>query len=269
MSIVNKHFLRIVRLLVFAALAVASLSYTTAKGGSNTSSMPDAAAAVMWELPHSAPPQAVFATAAANYVAMNNRGGWVIIFGRNGYDAQGVPQGLITALQKANSGQERMIGAALGDSGQWVLISDKFVRSGSLPNAMRTALSQILDGRNNVTYAAFSGNGWVIGYGQNGYRSQGLPRGAANALRDLNNRQESISGAAFTSGGGYAIWYGRNGAMWAGVPTDFASELRRINRNDQTIRSVALYKSTGWVVLYGSGGYTAVSVPRSLVQALQ
>lgn len=257
-------------------LAIACLFWLMGQAGSVVygqvadGAFTEAATFDQWELPIGATLRPGQFGTTLNYVAMNHRGAWVFITGQNGYQSKSLPKALIDALAKANSSREVIQWVAIGDKSEWILVSDKFIRSGSLANNARTALKAIIDAGDSPTYAAFTRTGgWVIGVGSNGYRSAGIPAGALDALKDLNARNEIINGVSFTANNGYVVWYGANAAKWSGIPKDLSDKLKEVNRRGESIRLVMLYQNNGWLVLYGTQGISGKSLPSALTTAIQ
>lgn len=58
-------------------------------------------------------------------VNITAKGGWVVIFGQNGYWLSGYPQDCFNSLKKANEDRDSIYSASFSDNGQWAIVTNK------------------------------------------------------------------------------------------------------------------------------------------------
>lgn len=193
-------------------------------------------------------------------VHLNPDGSWVLLSGANGYDSEGLPQRLLTALDQINADRYSIAQVAFGYDGTWVVLygDTGYVTSGGMPDSALAKLKEINGVGGTFRSFAFSPNGgWVVFYGRNEIWWDGIPQRAANDLNDLYNQNQIVTAIAFTpDGGGWVILYGGGGYVAKNIPDDLATELQRLNRDGENIKQVVFTSPTGWIVLYGGNGFS-------------
>ena len=58
-------------------------------------------------------------------VCLTDKGKWVVLFGKNGYRSNGLPEDMLNKLSRFHTDKETLLSATVNDKGEWVVISDK------------------------------------------------------------------------------------------------------------------------------------------------
>ena len=95
-------------------------------------------------------------------VCLTDAGRYVVLFGKNGFfNSADIPQSMYDALERYRTNNEALLHAALNDSGEWVVVSDKhYIAS----KALMEWLENRPQGYGNVEYVALTDNGKIASF---------------------------------------------------------------------------------------------------------
>ena len=116
-----------------------------------------------------------------NDVCLTESGKWVVVFGGNGVRQEGIPQAMQDALVQYNDNNEEIYCAALNDSGDWVVISDKHYSSAS--TGIQNWLNEIPREYGELLYVSLTDDAKIAVY-EGGYSYVGnYPKDMRKALK--------------------------------------------------------------------------------------
>ena len=64
-------------------------------------------------------------------VCLTDKGKWVVLFGKNGWRSDGLPEDMLNKMSKFHDDKEALLSATINDNGDWVVVSDKHFSSSS------------------------------------------------------------------------------------------------------------------------------------------
>lgn len=128
------------------------------------------------------------------WIAISPTGGHVVLFGENGWIANGVPPELAAALQRLNSMRVEIQCVAFRNNGGWLVLCNggDFIATG-IPAKAIAELRALKRQRVRFESATFIGDeGFVIVFDQYGYRAHGVEQSYLDALRDYNAKKRPL-----------------------------------------------------------------------------
>jgi hypothetical protein len=214
-------------------------------------------------------------------VIFTTDGGWLVLYGANGYSAEGMPTELTDVLDELNQDKKEIHFVSLTADGGWVVVSGKLAgaangfNSKGLPKSALDKLNSLNENGLDFTDVAFSpDNEWVILYGANRYAaSKNIPSDLTDKLDELIKATRSLKQVTFTSSGKWVVLYNDNRYATSGVGKSITDELKKVNSQNFRLTRLAFAMpfassdssatpeatsdtSAGdaWVVLYGANG---------------
>jgi hypothetical protein len=174
-------------------------------------------------------------------IALSPTGGWLVLYGRNGYKSGDLPSSFLSKLYEINQKNQEVNFVGFAPNGGWVLIygGSGYVSEG-LAEPVRAALYKINQQGQNIDLVAFTpSGGWVVVYGGSGYESSGLSESVRAALYKINQQKQRIDVVAFTPLGGWVVVYGRNGWESDGLSVKSRELLMSINKAGGKVETIS------------------------------
>ncbi len=228
-------------------------------------------------------------------------GGWLILYGTNGYSAstENVPSELTDQLDQYQTDKQEIKWVAFTPDGNWIIFFglNGYYGTKGLPQAFVDKLSALNDAGHEFGEVSFNPDGeWVILYDTNHYAaSKKIPTDLTDKLDELINGLRTLKHVTFTSDGKWLVLYNENRyAAQAGFDKNVTDVLKEVNQKGWLLDQVAFMKvasssdaSSGtppatsagdsstaampdlFVVLYGGGVvWSKTGLPDTLTQRL-
>ena len=128
------------------------------------------------------------------YVAFAPDGGWILIWGSNGYTASGLPKSAIAEIRKLNDDSKEIKQLTFDSNGEWVIVygENGLVWSDDADQGLIDQLKKLNDAGETIRQVAFSpddgssGIGWIVLYGKSDVVGKNLPKTFADKMRELD-----------------------------------------------------------------------------------
>jgi len=222
-------------------------------------------------------------------------GGWLVLYGANGYSSIGLPTELADKLDELNQDSKEIRLVSFTPDGGWIIVSGKQggivngYDSKDLPQSILDKLDSLNGNGFEFKDIAFAPDGeWVILYGSNRYAaSKGMSSEVTDKLDSLIKDSRSLKQVAFVSDGSWIILYNDNRYAASGIPSTITDELKKLNADNWQLNHVSFMappksdatpddsSSTasagdGWIILYGSNGVIySEGIPEKLLDRLK
>ena len=162
-------------------------------------------------------------------VAITKTNGDVMLYGRNGYAADGCPSGLLQALKELNNQDKHIKDVQLTENGNWlVLYGTNGYRWSDIPYGLEKQLKEFNDNREEITSVSFNDGGdWVV------ITTTHISASAdwiQDWLADGCKDHGQLWAVCITSDAMVAV-YEKGYKFYGDVPSDLRSALRETNLN--------------------------------------
>jgi len=147
-----------------------------------------------------------------NTIAFTPNGGWVILYGSNGYDSSNLPQDALTELAAIHNQKSTINTIAFTPSGEWIIIFGGYgyYPSANFPQDALNEITTLNQQKTTINSVTFTPNGeWVI-ISNNGYHanwSSNFPQNAQNTILTKLNAGDTLQNIAFTPSNGWVLLY--------------------------------------------------------------
>jgi hypothetical protein len=187
-------------------------------------------------------------------IAFSSVGGWVILYGRNGFFSSNLSNDIADKLWEFSNADEEIKQVIFASNGSWGILRNRcgFWQS-NLPKRMSDKLWSFYKIGQEIRYVAIAANlGWIISTGQNTFSQSHIPNDMSDKLLELRAAGETIKHIAFAPNGGWVIVRERNDFWYSSIPEDLIEMLWKYHHSGREIGQISFTENLGWVVL---GGY--------------
>lgn len=129
---------------------------------------------------------------AIKFVAFAPNGGWVVIWGTNGYTANNLPKSAVDAIDKLNADGKEIKQLTFDSTGAWVIVygTNGLIWSDGAAQGLIDQLKKLNDANETIRQVAFSpddgsGIGWIVLYGKDQVVGKNLPKTFADKMKEL------------------------------------------------------------------------------------
>ena len=187
-------------------------------------------------------------------VGLAPKGGWVVLYGQNGYATNGVPQETVQRLRRLHNQRSVLKHIAFTNSGGWVILHDGSYSARNIPASAAQKLSALAKrGRSLESITFTNDDGWVIVH-DDGCESYGIPQSAAQKIADVLQGKRRVKSVAFTNDNGWIVVYER-GYYGFGMPESAEGEIPRLFDKYHDLDAVFFTGNDGYIILLGERGY--------------
>lgn len=230
-------------------------------------------------------------------VAFTADGGWLVLYGTDGYTAEGMPTELTDVLDQLNQDKQEIHFVSFTASGAWAVVSGK---PGGVANAVnwkgipQTAIDKLKSLNDNgfefrdISFSA--DDEWVILYGSNRYAaSKGMKSEVTDKLDELIKATRTLKQVIFTGSGDWIILYNDNRYAASGIGKGLTDELKKVNTQNYRLTRLAFTlpftadgsaatpdattsadSGVSWIILYGANGVVySDGIPDKLLDRLK
>lgn len=186
-------------------------------------------------------------------VAFAPNGGWVILYGRNGFHYSDISNDVTNKLWEFSNAGEEIKQIAFAPNGGWVILRNRcsFWQS-NVSKRMSDKLWSSFNKGHEIRYVAIAANlGWIISREQNTFSHSHIPADMTDKLWEFRGAGEEVKQIAFAPNGGWVIVRERNDFWYSNIPDDLVDMLWKYHRSGKEIRQVSFAENSGWVVLGG------------------
>jgi transglutaminase-like putative cysteine protease len=140
-------------------------------------------------------------------VAFRPQGGWVLLYDRNGYAADGIPAAITDQLEQVRKAGGALRSVAFAPDGGWVVLFDNEFKAEGVPGALTDCLAEQRQKGAAVRCVTFtSRNEWFLLNDRNECLCSNPAHPASQRLEQLRAEGKPLDWVAF-SGGEYAVGY--------------------------------------------------------------
>lgn len=186
-------------------------------------------------------------------VAVSPSGGWVILYGRNGFLYANVSIDVSAKLWEFSNAGEVLKQLAFAPDNRWVMLRDNYgFWQYSVPRMLSDKLWSCHNLRQEIRDVAIAPDwGWIVLYGKDGSAHNGLPDALTDKLWELKVAGERIKQIAFAPNGGWVIVREYNDFWYHDIPDDLVEMLWRYHRSGKEIKRICFAPDSGWIILGG------------------
>jgi formylglycine-generating enzyme required for sulfatase activity len=167
---------------------------------------------VTWTVAHPALDAALKSgSGSISQIAFTPQGGWVIIWGPNGFQSESIPPDLVRTLKDFNNAKHTILQVTFTPNGGWVALSDHQLAWSSNVNAefVKALLSLNRKGEAIRRVAFNPTGGWIIVRGANGYWANDIPPPVLGELDQIRNAGNVVHDVVFGPDGSWVVISGR------------------------------------------------------------
>ncbi len=186
-------------------------------------------------------------------------GGYVIIYGRDGFYSQSIPSNAYQSLHELNQANKEIKSISFTPSGGYLIL---YGNKGYIAHGISELVLKRLDELNSnsmfqeinkVVFTPFGG--CVIVYDKYNYEALYTPVSLNEKLRDIKSKHYPIENVSFDSDGGFVVNYGSNGFTQHEVSQTLINDLTELHNDRRTIDFVSFITGGGYVVVYDNNGF--------------
>lgn len=189
-------------------------------------------------------------------VSFTNMGGWIILYGTDGFISSGIPKNASEKLHELHDKKVELNQISFTNAGGWVILYGKNGYScKGIPVKASDKLHDLNSKNENINYISFSPDGgYVIVYNNSAYSSY-LDEAINMELKTINQQSKEIKSVAFNENGGYAIIYGKDGFTSKGISKAASAELHDLHDKGKSFNYLTLLPNGGYAVIYNNYGF--------------
>lgn len=178
-------------------------------------------------------------------------GGFVVVWNRNDFVAEGVEKALTSSLARAREQNQEVRAVSISPSGGWYFVTGEhnYVCDG-LPRSAWQSLARLAGEGQRLGPMGFTKDGFIIVYGRNYRVAENVPQSLVTSVDTLASGFTYLHSLALRSDGEYvASVQGAYTYHSEALPRDLLSFLSQCARDNRELTMVALSPSGGWVAL--------------------
>ncbi|HEY1068457.1 MAG TPA: hypothetical protein VGE52_20200 [Pirellulales bacterium] len=198
--------------------------------------------------------------------------GWIVLFGKNGYEAsEDLPDDVKQALVKIKRGGKEIRCVAFTPSGGWAILYGKNSATTSrIPENAEKALAKFAKAGSTIRSIAFGDrDSWAIVYDENSYSTHNANADLEKKLAEVLNKNHPITSLTMASEDKWALTFNYDSYRTWNASPDLNRVLDNILAQKGRYRYVAYAPKNGWVVLHGVNDVTMSGLPDDAASAIQ
>ncbi|RFS19579.1 hypothetical protein DVR12_23405 [Chitinophaga silvatica] len=128
---------------------------------------------------------------------------WSVIYGKNYYNTQGMPQGLLNAMTKYYNNGSDISHLAVGPGEGWVVVEGSCGYTfDNIPDALAKGLKQVNTAAGTINLIVFHPqNGWLMVYNDNEYIYENIPQPLLQKLEEYKQKKRPVHNVCFSENG--------------------------------------------------------------------
>ncbi len=184
-----------------------------------------------------------------NDIAINDDGHWLILYEDVGYSFSYVDLELEKQLLDKNSKGVKLKQALLKGNSWVLLFSDNDFAQSGFDNTVVSVLNNCKSKNKNLNGIFLGDNGEILClYATNGYVAKKCPKKMIDKLVLINNKQQKLRNAAFSSEG-WILLYSDKSFCFYGIPSSLETFLKQCVKNNNKVNLVRIFHDK-WFVVY-------------------
>ena len=142
-------------------------------------------------------------------VCLTDKGKWVVLFGKNGYRSNGLPEDMVNKLSRFHTDKETLLSATVNDNGEWVVISNKHFSA--YPTEINNRLKEIMYKYGNICSVSITDDAGVAIFDRGYYWWGNYPKDLPESIKksDFNPSTIRMAGDSwfYADETGSRYWY--------------------------------------------------------------
>lgn len=210
--------------------------------------------------------------------------GWTILYNKNQFAAQDVPNSLIEKQQKLAARPYAQVNCVgLAPDGGWVISytntaqkpAEAYLSWDGPHRDFMAILQEIKTAGSSIQQITFSPinsynkQSWVILYDNNEVNWKNITPTLIQKIIELNHANRKIKSIGLSINGGWVLVADNNEVFSELIPEKMLAEIQILKNSNKLIQQIAFNLDNGWVILYDNNEAVWDNIPATLVEQIQ
>lgn len=204
-----------------------------------------------------------------NSIAFTPFGGCVILYDKNKYWCDGVPNKMSSCLDSLQRLNKKIKFISFTPAGGFVILfGDKNFYASHLNKKLYSTLKELYQSANSIEHVGFTPTGgYVVTYNKNKFETNKISDSLYKKLAAISSDTAQVRQVAFDEYSGVVIIYEKGKIEFNNLSERLSMKLSEINQQNKNTKSISFIPGGGEAVLLGTNGFR-IHYPKQFIKNL-